>query len=74
MSEAFVGFAPFDGARVDPLGEEGPVDGRDGVTDGVTFKGRALEDGGGMVGPVHGTQRRSERRVGYGKASTRRSG
>lgn len=65
MSDAFVGFVPFDGARVGPLGEEGPVVGRDGVTDGVTFKGRAVEDGGGMVGPVRGAQRRSERRVGY---------
>lgn len=56
MSEAgFAGLVPFDdGARVGPLGVEEPVDGRDGVTDGVTFSGRAADDGGGMAGRVRG--------------------
>ena len=49
MSVGAAGFVPLAGAWLDPLGEEELVDGRDGVTDGVTFKGRAAEEGGGMM-------------------------
>ena len=64
MSEGVVGFVLAEGTEVDPLGEEGPVDGRDGVTDGVTFSGSAAEDGGGMLKPTRGVQCHCERHVG----------
>lgn len=65
MSVGAAGFVPLGAAGVAPLGEEELVDGRDGVTAGVTFKGRAAEDGGGMVGPVCGDQCARERHVGW---------
>ena len=50
MSEVrFVDLRPLDGARVVPLGDEGPGDGLDGVADGVTLRGRAAADEGGIV-------------------------
>ena len=66
------GFVPLEDAGAIPLGEEELVDGRDGVTEGVTFKGRAAEDGGGMVESVHGDQYVCERHVGWRVSCTLR--
>lgn len=44
-------------AAVEPLGDEGAGDGRDGVAAGVTFKGSAAEDGGGMANYAKCTSR-----------------
>jgi hypothetical protein len=47
MSEGgLVDFVPFDGVRVEPLGDEGLGDGLEGVADGVTFKGSAADEAG----------------------------
>lgn len=47
MSDAFAGFfTVFKGA---PFGDTGLLDCRDGVIEGVTFSGRAADDGGAMV-------------------------
>ena len=55
MSEAFVRlFVPSDGANEVPLVVIGLAALLDGVTDGVTFKGKAADDGGGM--PTAGSQ------------------
>lgn len=63
MSEdALAGLALFEEAAVEPLGDEGPVDGREGVAAGVTFRGSAAEDGGAMA-DLHGVQCSSERLV-----------
>lgn len=65
MSVAGAGFVPLVEATIDPLGEEGPVDGREGVTDGVTFNGRAADDGGGMSVSARGVPYDRERRLDY---------
>lgn len=58
----FADFAvPFAGPWMEPLGEEGPVDGLDGVTDGVTLRGRAADDGGGILQSASGAQYSGER-------------
>lgn len=51
MSDVLVRVAaPVDGAtEAAPLAAMGLVVARDGVTEGVTFKGRAEDDGGGML-------------------------